>query len=682
MSVFWTPDQAADVLDALARRAGLVDPGASVVAVDRHSVHARYGTLPDLVRTAGPAFLTCFRTDGPPSVVAVLGPGDLWGRVPVLLPSGGVRRIRISWLVRQLREAVEAAEAPRVEALLDAAGMTGRRRRRARERLLAARLEGRPVGGGLLVRAAPDAPVAAAVRDSRVLPGLALALAARMSGSVVLVGGWWLIGEGALAGRLSLGWVVGWGLLLATGLLLEQASGWGQGLAALRGAVWTKATLLRGAMRADPQRYRAGGVGGALARVSESQALEDLVLSGGLRGLLTLTDLLAALWIFLQLPGPLGSSLVVLLVFGVVVGLFGSLRLWTVQRRWTEGRRELTRVLVERMQGHRTRRLQARDEERVAGEDVLLTRYHGASRRFDDHLLTMGSVLGGGWGALAFAGIGAWFASSAAPSAGVLAAAVGATLLAQGALLALSGALDGLAAAAIAWVEVRPLLAAARRPLPGGRVDLPEAPAAPGSPLIQARGLRFGWEGRPEVLRGVDLELAMGDRVLLTGASGSGKSTLVSLLTGSRRPTEGLLLFRGLDPATARPRSWRAHAVCAPQFHDNHVFEGTLAFNLLLGRSWPPSRQELGEAEGLCRELGLGPLIDRMPAGLGQTVGTSGWQLSHGERSRVFLARALLQDAEVVVLDESFAALDPVLLHQCMAVARRRARTLVVVAHP
>ena len=63
-------------------------------------------------------------------------------------------------------------------------------------------------------------------------------------------------------------------------------------------------------------------------------------------------------------------------------------------------------------------------------------------------------------------------------------------------------------------------------------------------------------------------------------------------------------------------------------------------------------------------------------------VGESGWQLSHGERSRLFLARALLQEPELLVLDESFAALDPETLRRCLQRVLDRARTLVVIAHP
>ena len=71
-----------------------------------------------------------------------------------------------------------------------------------------------------------------------------------------------------------------------------------------------------------------------------------------------------------------------------------------------------------------------------------------------------------------------------------------------------------------------------------------------------------------------------------------------------------------------------------------------------------------------------------MPAGILQLVGETGWQLSHGERSRLYLGRALLQGAELIVLDESFAALDPQTLRDALAYVLEQAPTVLVVAHP
>jgi ATP-binding cassette subfamily B protein len=119
----------------------------------------------------------------------------------------------------------------------------------------------------------------------------------------------------------------------------------------------------------------------------------------------------------------------------------------------------------------------------------------------------------------------------------------------------------------------------------------------------------------------------------------------------------------------------------APQFHENHVFSATIAFNLLLGREWPPRREDLADAEAVCADLDLGGLLARMPSALEQLVGETGWQLSHGERSRLFIARALLQRTQARVLDESFAALDPETLERILPGVLRRAGTLVVIAH-
>ena len=180
----------------------------------------------------------------------------------------------------------------------------------------------------------------------------------------------------------------------------------------------------------------------------------------------------------------------------------------------------------------------------------------------------------------------------------------------------------------------------------------------------------------------VSVSLPTGQLTALLGPSGGGKSTLASLLTGMRRPDSGLLLLGGLDRQTLGLDGWRRRVVSAPQFHENHVLTETFAFNLLMGRRWPPRVEDFAEAEAVCRELGLGELLARMPGGFEQMVGESGWQLSHGERSRLFIARALLQRADLLVLDESFAALDPENLRLALACVLKRAPALLVIAHP
>ncbi|HEU4533428.1 MAG TPA: ATP-binding cassette domain-containing protein, partial [Polyangiaceae bacterium] len=144
------------------------------------------------------------------------------------------------------------------------------------------------------------------------------------------------------------------------------------------------------------------------------------------------------------------------------------------------------------------------------------------------------------------------------------------------------------------------------------------------------------------------------------------------------KPSSGALLVAGLDPRSVSEAQWRALVASVPQFHENYVFSNTLSFNV------DPKRGAQGlhpSAAAICQELGLDHVLAKMPAGPAQLLGETGWQLSHGERSRLFIARALLQDSEIVIFDESFAALDPVTLKAVVACVRRRARTLVVIAH-
>jgi ATP-binding cassette subfamily B protein len=259
-----------------------------------------------------------------------------------------------------------------------------------------------------------------------------------------------------------------------------------------------------------------------------------------------------------------------------------------------------------------------------------------------------------------------------------LAIGLGGVLLAYQALRSALTGLSNLIGAAVSWREAAPLFDAAEDMEPAGVAD-----SASGRTVLEASDVTFRYRpDGPAVLNGVNLRMERGDTALLESASGRGKSTLVSTLCGLREPNSGVLTSGGLDRSSIGARLWRKKVAAAPQYHENHIVTGTLAFNLLMGRSWPPTREDLTEASQVCQELGLGELLDRMPAGIQQIVGDTGWQLSQGERSRVFLARALLQKSEMVILDESFAALDPENLRRAMECSIRRAETLMVVAHP
>jgi len=337
---------------------------------------------------------------------------------------------------------------------------------------------------------------------------------------------------------------------------------------------------------------------------------------------------------------------------------------------------QLTTDMVERMVGHRTRLVQQTEGAWHEGEDDSVYDYGNASRAVDRYLVFV-RALPRGYYAVSLVVV--FFVLIAQPTQQALALSLDGLTLATAALAAL-GEIVGLAGGVCAtWNTVRPFVWGNGNPAESRRADVEIAGAGP---VVELRGACVRYEGRSTpALAGVDVAIDKGDRVLIEGPSGGGKTTLTALLAGLRQPTDGLVLIRGLDQHTVRAADRSKVIAAAPQFCKNHIFTNSLAFNLLLGRAWPAAREDLHDAMQVARALGLGPLLERMPAGLFQAVGATGWQLSHGEQSRVYLARALLQRAEVVVLDETFDALDPASLELCMKATMACAQTLVVVTH-
>jgi ATP-binding cassette subfamily C protein CydC len=251
--------------------------------------------------------------------------------------------------------------------------------------------------------------------------------------------------------------------------------------------------------------------------------------------------------------------------------------------------------------------------------------------------------------------------------AGVLAVAIGASadghldrvLIATLALLALASfeAVQPLAAAAR---ELAATLAAGRRLLE--LIDRDAAvvdPATPAAPprwpfTVALEGVRARYApGERPALDGISLRLEPGRRVALVGASGAGKTTAVSLLLRFLDPEAGRVTLSGRDLRAYRQEDVRRAIAVAGQ--DSYVFAASVRENVRLAR---PDAGD-GEIELALRRARLWPSVARLPDGLDTPVGEDGRELSGGERQRLVLARALLADAPVLVLDEPTAHLDP-----------------------
>ena len=159
--------------------------------------------------------------------------------------------------------------------------------------------------------------------------------------------------------------------------------------------------------------------------------------------------------------------------------------------------------------------------------------------------------------------------------------------------------------------------------------------------------------GAAPVLSDFDLRLEPGQRVALVGPSGAGKTTVANLLLRFLDPEEGRVTIGGCDLRTLRQHDVRRTFALAGQ--DAHVFNSTIRANLALARPGATDEQ-LRDALDRAR---LGEWVASLPDGLDTLVGEEGTQLSGGQRQRLTIARALLSDAPVLVLDEPTAHLDP-----------------------
>lgn len=625
--------------------------------------------------------LTCDSAGKPGDWYLILGRA-MRSRVRVLRTDGTWIEVRQGDIASALRAPLVMAEAGGIDAVLDRAVVNVRRRGRARAALLATLLDDRDVADAWLMRPDPGGAFTTQLRHARVPRDVAVLLSLHAAQMALWVLAWAVIGRTILDGRGWDGWFTAWVLLLLTIVPLQTYSAWLQGSVALRAGRLLKERLLTGALRLEPDEVRHDGAGRHLGRVIESDAVETLALSGGLQAGLAAVELLVAGSVLST--GVTPTLLVGLLVLLTALAAVGAAFYHASRRRWTTWRLAMTHDFVERLTGHRTRLAQEVSDRWHIDEDHALDEYAVRSASLDRVASLLQSLTPRLWTAAAVAALAPAFIAGAAPTA--LAVTVGGVLLAASSLRRFADALSHVSGATAAWDEAKPLFAAAiRGPLVSAVSEAPSRRRAgqPRPPSLEVRDVSYRYPTRPQpALVDCALQAAEGDRLLLQGSSGGGKSTLAAMIAGLRTPDAGLILVQGLDRRTLGDHAWRRRTVAVPQFHENHVFAETFAFNLLMGRRWPPRESDLTAAEEIAAELGLSRLLSRMPAGLQQVVGESGWQLSHGERSRLFMARALLQGSDVLILDESFAALDPETLRQCLHCVLKRAPTLLVVAHP
>jgi subfamily B ATP-binding cassette protein MsbA len=189
--------------------------------------------------------------------------------------------------------------------------------------------------------------------------------------------------------------------------------------------------------------------------------------------------------------------------------------------------------------------------------------------------------------------------------------------------------------------------------------------------------VRFAYEPDQPVLKGVSFRSSPGTVTALVGPSGSGKSTIIGLVAAFHVPSEGRVLVDGVDLATVRLESYRTQLGVVLQ--DTFLFDGTIRENVAFARPGATGEQVLAA----CRIARVDEFAEAFPDGYETVVGERGVKLSGGQRQRVSIARAILADPRILILDEATSSLDSeseALIQEGLA-HLLRGRTTFVIAH-
>jgi ATP-binding cassette, subfamily B, bacterial len=231
--------------------------------------------------------------------------------------------------------------------------------------------------------------------------------------------------------------------------------------------------------------------------------------------------------------------------------------------------------------------------------------------------------------------------------------------------------------AAAAGERIQEVLATAPR-----IVDPPEPASLPSAGTvgrIELRGVHFGYhaDSGASVLEGLDLVIEPGEAVAIVGSTGSGKSTIARLLPRFYDVDDGAVLLDGVDVRdVALLELRRAVSVV---FEETFLFSATIAENIAFADP-EASEQEIRRA---ARLAGADRFIDELPRGYGTVIGERGFSLSGGQRQRLAIARSILADPRVLILDDATSAVDPTKEHEIRdALGEVMAgRTTIVIAH-
>ncbi|MCE4628430.1 MAG: ABC transporter ATP-binding protein/permease [Desulfurococcales archaeon] len=436
-----------------------------------------------------------------------------------------------------------------------------------------------------------------------------------------------------------------------------------------------RASLEEKVLRARLDFFAERSTGDLVSRlINDTNLVNDVLVSGllgGIGSMLSVVGIVAAMLI-LDVRLTLATlSTVPLMVF--IAKYFGG----RIRRAYRETRKriaKLSSIVEETVSGIETVRSFGR--ERMVEEE-----FDRASRETISAFMRVARYMGVFWPLMNLAtlasisiviGYGAYLAYTGAATVGVVVAFVQYAQRIRGPINNVVSMYDSLQSALASLERIYEVL------------DDPRVEDDEGIRISRLRGdiavenVWFWYPGRRDpALRGVSLHIRPGERVALVGHTGAGKTTLANLLMRFYDPQKGRILYDGIDSRSISRRSLRSRIGYVPQ--ETYLFPGTIMENIKLGK--PDAGDE--DVVRVCKELGIHEFIMRLPRGYQTPAGEAGRLLSVGEKQLISIARAMLRDPDIVILDEALSSVDPKTESRVLsAMAKLMAgRTSIIIAH-
>jgi len=448
------------------------------------------------------------------------------------------------------------------------------------------------------------------------------------------------------------------------------------GVAAWEAVTDMRMSLQRHVIRLPVSYFDSTKSGVLISRImTDAEGLRNLVGTGLTQlfgGLLTATVALAVLF-FLNWHLTL-ITLVVLLAFGGVMATFFR-RVRPLFRERGALNAEVTGRLSESLSGNRIVKSYTAEPR----EDKIFA--EGAMRLYENVAKSITAISGAGAASTILFGIigalmmwvGGGSVLSGAMTLGDFMSYVAFTLMVAMPMVQISSIGTQITEAFAGLDRIRDL----RREVTEEEEDIGREPIADLVGQVAFEDVWFEYDAGVPVLQGVSFEAAAGTTTALVGSSGSGKSTLISLVMAFNRPQKGAILVDGKNLDAVRLYDYRSHLGIVLQ--DNFLFDGTIAENIAYGQP-EADREAIEEAARIAH---CSVFVDKFEEGYDTVVGERGVKLSGGQRQRIAIARAILADPRILILDEATSSLDSEseAMIQDGLESLRRGRTTFVIAH-